>query len=262
MIKTGYVVFMSSSGEIRMTMGEKILEGIKSGIRIYESPDVGLELYHGSRHGIRGKIVPGGCEANSRSDFGKGFYLGSSKDQAGSLVLENQSAELYLFRLEFTGLDSVILTGAAWLSFICWNRQWFSEKAEKCLSRIFSPLLERDVIIGEIADDRMQQALAEFREQNITDAGLSACLKAARLGTQYVLKTERACDALKTIRKINLSPEERKKILNRAFSRYNENMRILRETKIKQIRRGLYFTEIQEAIEEMCDADQCHPIHL
>lgn len=245
-----------------MENGNEILKNIEENVKKFRAPEAVLALYHGSKTGIRGKVVHDYCDSDPDGDFGKGFYLGSSRDQAASLVFENPSSVLYTFEVDFRPLDCVILEKNAWLYYICWNRGWICGKAEECLSRIFSPLSEMDVIIGEIADDRMQKAVSEFVKDRITDAALSMCMKSAKLGVQYVLKTKKACDNIRLVKKSTPTFEERKRILNRTTQRWRENMEILERTRKAQMRSGMYFFEIQEAIEEMCDADQCHPIHL
>ncbi len=43
-------------------------------------------LYHGSRGGIDGEIQP---ISRVRCDFGKGFYMGESEEQAKGLIAED-----------------------------------------------------------------------------------------------------------------------------------------------------------------------------
>ena len=42
-----------------------------------------IELYHGSRNGIKGKIKP---NSRKKCDFGKGFYMGTYLEQIRGLV--------------------------------------------------------------------------------------------------------------------------------------------------------------------------------
>lgn len=241
---------------------ENILADIENGVKLYNAPDTKKILYHGFKEGISGKIVPNNPKANPQCDFGMGFYLGTDKDQAISLVCKYPTSKFYTFEIDFSSLSCAILSGMAWLYFICWNRNWFSEKAGECLSNIFSPLSELDIIIGEIADDRMEQALNEFKNMAITDTGFSLCLKSARMGIQYSLKTQKACDNIKLINKMTLSPEKRKQVNNRMFQRCAENMKTLRKIQEDHIRDGLYFPEIQKNMEKMCNDKRCDAIHL
>ena len=50
-----------------------------------------------------------------------------------------------------------------------------------------------DVVIGAIADDRMQYVFPRFIRGDITDKVLSECLKSVKLGDQWVFKNNNAC---------------------------------------------------------------------
>jgi hypothetical protein len=52
-----------------------------------------IKLYHGSRGGIEGDIEP--C-SRLHCDFGKGFYMGTDKQQAKSLVC-NEHAPVFIW---------------------------------------------------------------------------------------------------------------------------------------------------------------------
>ena len=54
-------------------------------------------LYHGSRGGLEGSIRP---ISRVRCDFGKGFYMGESEEQAKGLIVEDSSPVLYTMKLK------------------------------------------------------------------------------------------------------------------------------------------------------------------
>jgi len=51
----------------------------------------------------------------------------------------------------------------------------------------------KDVLVGKIANDRMFMVLTDFFEGSITDRAMLASLEVLNLGSQYCLKTARAC---------------------------------------------------------------------
>ena len=51
-----------------------------------------LRLYHGSRGGLQGDIQP--C-SRERCDFGKGFYMGTMREQAEMLICEDADPIMY-----------------------------------------------------------------------------------------------------------------------------------------------------------------------
>lgn len=67
----------------------------------------------------------------------------------------------------------------------------------------------RDVIIGNIANDRMFYVLDNFFLGNITDLALIKSLSALQLGRQYVAVTQDGCDAVRIEKEIPISYLER-----------------------------------------------------
>lgn len=77
-----------------------------------------IKLYHGSRGGIEGDIEP--C-SRLHCDFGKGFYMGTDKQQAKSLVCNEHAPVFYLveFKLSEIPEDRILtLEGKDWLNAI------------------------------------------------------------------------------------------------------------------------------------------------
>ena len=65
------------------------------------------------------------------------------------------------------------------------------------------------MVIGSIANDRMFYVLDSFFEGTITDTALVKSLSALKLGRQYVAITQKACDAVKIEREVQLLWMER-----------------------------------------------------
>ena len=147
-------------------------------------------LYHGSRGGIDGKIAP---ISRAKTDFGKGFYLGTNKNQAKGLVSNEKDAVIYTMKLKLSEIpeDRILtLSGQDWLYTVLVNRQRWEKFNELAISQTYIDLVNNyDVIIGPIADDRMNNSVESFIANALTDEGLEACLKAVNYGQQYVLKT-------------------------------------------------------------------------
>ena len=71
-------------------------------------------------------------------------------------------------------------------------------------------LLNKDLVIGNIADDRMFNVIDNFFEGMITDKALVSSLSALKLGKQYVMLTQKGCDRVRIEKEISLSYLERK----------------------------------------------------
>ena len=172
--------------------------------------ETGLKLYHGSYTAIEsidlGKCAPG-------RDFGRGFYLTSSYDQAKNFVplsIKKHQAEgngteastgfvsLYQVNLS-TGLrvHTFAEADADWLHFVAANRR----------GDLFPDLLDGyrglDVIVGKIANDRTARTLqlyvsGAFGEPGSpeADAIAIATLLPNRLEDQYCFLTPAAIACL------------------------------------------------------------------
>lgn len=61
-------------------------------------------LYHGSKSGINGPIAP---ISTDRCDFGKGFYMGTDRNQPLTLICNYPEAKLYTLSVDLSDLKTV-----------------------------------------------------------------------------------------------------------------------------------------------------------
>lgn len=101
-----------------------------------------------------------------------------------------------------------------------------------------------DIIIGAIADDKMNEALSRFSNYTLTDKGLAACMKFVDFGNQYVAKTEFACSKIEILDEKGLYGAEAKAINDYAYNQRNICNNIVKEMVIKYRNNGLYLDEI------------------
>lgn len=203
-------------------------------------------LYHGSKGGIKGQIRPSSREL---CDFGKGFYLGEGRDQAMSVVSEHSFPKLYKIKLKLSEIPQnkilVLQDKKDWLYAILSCRKRVDKFNElPVASQWLEKLKQYDVIIGPIADDKMNEAMSRFSELAITDEGLQACLKAVRYGNQYVLKTEFACSKAEVLEERTLSRQDLEYIRKYNISRRQEINSALYDTTIKYRNKGMYLDQI------------------
>lgn len=158
-----------------------------------------VTLFHGSRGGIEGNITP---SSRQRCDFGRGFYMGTLPMQAKSLVSNDDSPFFYQLKFDISGIDKskiLVLSDEDWLFAVLANRKNSLEFSNLEIAKtIIAREKEYDVIIGEIADDKMRYAMSSFTENALTDKGLMYCLCStnAALGYQIVATTQQACDLI------------------------------------------------------------------
>lgn len=202
-------------------------------------------LFHGSKSGIDGDIAP---RSRSQCDFGKGFYMGTEVQQPLTLICNYRNPILYFVAIERAELNTLELpTDISWAFVVAYNRGRLERIKGKNLYRKYSELFQnRDLIIGDIADDRMFYVLDNFFEGNITDKGLVECLSTLNLGKQYVAVSPKACQAVKVLKEYKLSELELMALKD--ISEHNRQTGIERANEIcKQYRRdGKFFDELLE----------------
>lgn len=200
-------------------------------------------LYHGSRGGIEGKIRP---ISRERCDFGKGFYMGQSPEQAKGLVVDDPEPYFYTLNLKLSEIPErriLKLQDDDWLYTVLACRKKVRDFSELSIARdALTRLKDYDLVVGPIADDQMNEAMRAFTNGALTDEGLKCCLQRVRYGDQFVALTDFACSKIEII-----SEQE---MLGREIDDIREyNKRKLDESKntvnlaIQQYRRNGYFLD-------------------
>lgn len=211
-------------------------------------------LYHGSRGGLDGDIQP---LSRARCDFGKGFYMGDSPEQAKSLVIEDAAPVFYTLKFKLSEIPEekiLHLQEQDWIYTVLANRKKCPEFNELKLAKdIIKKMGEYDVIVGPIADDRMNEAMQRFSDYGLTDKGLSACLKAVDYGMQYVAKSEFACSKIEIISERSIFGKEADDIRKFTEKKRMESRDIVKKATAQYQRQGEYLNEIiqKELLKEM-----------
>ena len=199
-------------------------------------------LFHGSKNGLE-KILYDGSRKSC--DFGEGFYLGESFDNAACFVCENNNASIYSFELSLTGLNVVEFEcSLEWMITICYYRGTIKEyNNSETVKKMIEKVENADVIIAPIADNRMFYIMSLFANGDINSEAAVHSLSASFMGKQFVLKTEKSLDNLKAIEKYYLCQLEKDNYITFLNNRTNEI-----ETKLKMAKReyrdGLYIEEL------------------
>ena len=204
-----------------------------------------IVLYHGSRGGIDGDIAP---ISRVRCDFGKGFYLGTNEMQAKGLVCDDSAPFYYSIKLHLSEIDPqkvLRLDGEDWLYTVLAHRKNCEEfNGLETAKRYLDKLTKYDVVIGSIADDRMNEAITAFGNRSLTDVGLEACLKYIDYGEQYVLKTESACGLAEILSEKRLQGQELTHAQNISRQARAKSVDVVKEAVDKYQRQGRYLNEL------------------
>ena len=192
----------------------------------------GSVLFHGSKNGLSDITVSG---SRNNCDFGNGFYLGQTYNQALSFVCEYDRASLECVEFDCS-LD--------WMLAICYFRGTIKKYAEsERVQKVIKKIEGADVIIAPIADNKMFYVMSQFAEGEINADAAIHSLSASRLGLQYIFKTDRALKNLIPIERYYLSAPEREDCRRALVLRGYEIDTKLKLAK-REFRSGLFIEEL------------------
>ena len=202
-----------------------------------------LILYHGSKNGLYGLVAP--C-SREKCDFGRGFYMGNSLEQPLTLVCDFEDSKFYILSIDISKLKvREIPVNLDWALLVAYYRGRMEKIRESKLYKKYSTMTDGiDLVVGSIANDRLFFVIDNFFQGNITDMALVNNLSALELGKQYVALTQKACDAVKIEKEVELTYFEKK-----VLQEVSEKMRVKGINFAKEIckihrRDGKFFDEI------------------
>ena len=199
-------------------------------------------LFHGSKDGLSIIDVD---KARSTCDFGKGFYLGETYNQALSFVCEKENSLIYSFECDLNNLKiKEFNCDLEWMIAICYFRGSILNYSNTVIvKKIIKELENVDLIIAPIADNKMFYIMSQFAEGEINSLVAIHSLSASSLGKQYVFKTDKALNQLRPLEKYFICKEERidcRKQLNERTFEIDTKLKLAK----REFRDGLYIEEI------------------
>ena len=202
-----------------------------------------VELYHGSKSGIKGAIAP---KSRPFCDFGTGFYMGTERLQPLTLICNFPNATLYNVSVDLTRLRVLdIEVGIDWALLIAYHRGKLEDAKNSALYEKYATLLDGcDVVVGYIANDRMYVVLDRFFSGEITDTALVNSLSALQLGRQYVALTQKACNQISILEEKRIGESERDALRTKSEEYRKEGIRKAEEICRQYRRDGRFFDEI------------------
>ena len=202
-----------------------------------------VTLYHGSKSGIQGAIAP---ISRSRCDFGKGFYMGTDRNQPLTLICNYPKAKLYTLSVDLSDLKIFDMeVGLDWALLVAYNRgKMEAVKNSKIYKRFENLSRDCDMIVGYIANDRMFIVLDRFFQGDITDLALINSLSALKLGKQYVALTKKACEKIKILEEQEVSEKDRGLLKEKSELNRLKGIALADQICRKYRREGRFFDEI------------------
>ena len=184
--------------------------------------------------------------SKSTNDFGIGFYLGETFEQAANYISALNQNIVYCFRLNLNDLKIYKFNvNTEWMIAIAYFRGWLNDyKDSPLIKRLVSKLSDYDVIIAPIADNRMFDIIAEFVENEITDEQCRHALAATNLGFQYVLKTNKTLKNVKLLKEMYVCQKEKEHCLDNRNTLTNNGAQKVKIARIQYKNKGQYIEEI------------------
>lgn len=202
-------------------------------------------LFHGAKKTF---TMPIDFKNNSKenNDFGIGFYLGETFEQAANYISFIDMNKVYCFDIDLTNLKSYKFNvDLEWMITIAYYRGWLEEyKNSSFVQAIINKINNCDVIIAPIADNRMFDLIAEFVEGTLTDEQCRHALAATNLGFQYVLKTNKSVSNVELIKEMYVSKKEKEQCIKTRISLTDNGLQKVRMARITYKGKGKYIEEI------------------
>ena len=155
-----------------------------------------MKLYHGTNQAFDAIDLQ---KSKPNKDFGKGFYLSASYEQALNMAhikVEQQQRGTAMV-MEFD-VDEEAMNALRLLRFDDYSEQWAEFILANRNNSTGQPIHDYDIVIGPIADDRVGLQLWKYENQLIDLPTLVSKLKYMKgMTVQYFFGTEKALALLK-----------------------------------------------------------------
>ena len=127
------------------------------------------------------------------------------------MICDYEYAKFYIVSIDVMQLAVLnIPADLEWAMVVAYHRGRMEKiKGTPFYKRYQQMMSGKDLIIGNIANDRMFFVIDNFFVGNITDAALVGSLSALELGEQYVAVSQKACDAVRIEQEVPISHLEK-----------------------------------------------------
>ena len=206
--------------------------------------DANVVLFHGSSDKI---VLPIDLNhSRMNNDFGKGFYLGESFEQAATYVANNKTAYVYTFKVNIKDLSIVrFAVDQKWMLMIAYYRGWLENYPNHpTIKGLIDKANSADLIIAPIADNRMFDLISEFGRGEITDLQCQHALAPTNLGAQYIIKTEKTLRAISLLKISYVSTPEKERYKKVRLDLHDQNMDKVKLARIEYRGKGKYIDEV------------------
>lgn len=151
-----------------------------------------MELYHGSLEIVN---TPEIRVPNRTLDYGAGFYLTSSFEQAEAWVIRKLKGNLKRGFVNIYEYDEIAEENLKVLTFEKPDEEWLDFVMANRMDRNY--IHDYDIVRGPVANDRVYASFALFEAGLIDKTELIRELKAYKLVNQILIHTQRALSCVR-----------------------------------------------------------------
>lgn len=151
-----------------------------------------IELYHGSLEIVKSPEIR---EPNRTLDYGAGFYLTSSSEQAEAWVRRKIKKEILRGYVNIYDYDDSYELSLKTLKFAKPDEEWLDFVMANRMNKDFKH--DYDVVIGPVANDRVYASFALYEAGLIDKQTLIQELKSYTLVNQILIHTENALSSIR-----------------------------------------------------------------
>lgn len=222
---------------------EMTLNKIAEATKAVKADSGRILLYHGSKSGVEGAIEP---KSRKQCDFGKGFYMGTEPSQALTLICDYEKSKFYIVSVAADNLAQVeVPADIDWAMLVAYHRGRMEKiNGSDFYNKYRDMTANKDLVIGNIANDRMFFVIDNFFVGNVTDTALVHSLSALQLGKQYVAVSQKGCDAVRIEAEVSLSYLERLFMKEVAEENRTKGISLANDICKNYRREGMFFDEI------------------
>lgn len=237
----------------------------QNGLDIYKLFDIEDEgyLYHASEHGIKGKISTL-VNIDDYNDFGNGFYLSDSLQNAITYVIDEDNPIIYRFHKDdvlkgniYRFDDDKNRGEDNWVLYIGLNRGKMNDNDEMFFRQYFDQTFDhKDVLIGEIADSYNFEIMDSFFINQVDINQARQTLRFANIGLQYVLKNENRANELSWVDEYRIDSMLKEYLISLVRTKKDNLKKEYKEIFEKQTKdNALIFDRIKEKYKEKYGQD-------
>lgn len=200
-------------------------------------------LFFAAKQDLEGKISFD--HSRDTNDFGKGFYLYESLEDATAFLSKFPHSSIYIFYFQKKDLNTISYSfNSDWLITVAYHHGLFDNDKNPILTKFLSKLDNMDYVTAPVLDNRMFHLIQQFTEGKITDEQCLQCLNLFQPKTEYVLLQTKAIKNATILERCYVSNHDRKLANAKKNTICSNAYKAIEDTLKKYQGQGKYIGEI------------------